>query len=561
MTTEVGAGPSADGIHAVADPAWLARVRNEAGAEPVLDGDGAVVIRVSSGSGPILEGAPPDRTIRLPDLGAHQARVALTAGSSPLQRVVIDAHQRLEELTLDGTGPIGDLTVNAAQDGQALTITGQADVRTLRLRGGKFQLSPPLLRPTTVLDLRDTAVEAVGGQNLEPARFLLGGHVQLRGYCGASSSLLTSGTSIEMPNADRLLLGIVNPEQAAGDPPLEVTFRSPGPQGPFVCYYLPPATRVRLDTGSLQLQRPERPTAALAEDDPVARYWQAPPSVIERLTVIGAGHVQAWWDLESPTFTPQGGELTLHVPGPHSVFNASGRVTLGTVSDGALCQGSTHSPLVLAGVKEIGEGGELERLDLYDLSVGDVRRLQPAGRVTPWIPGPRAARERERAMRVGTDSPKLQAQRRADFWTKLAATLSAQQVLGSVQSNVRLASMRARRRALPWGRERFWLSAFALIGYGERIMLPLLVWLGGVVLAGLGYAAVVGVPSGVASPQFVELLGRLALGPLAILRVELRPPNVPGPWDTVIWVAAQVLGAVCLGSALVAIRKVTRAAQ
>ena len=122
--------------------------------------------------------------------------------------------------------------------------------------------------------------------------------------------------------------------------------------------------------------------------------------------------------------------------------------------------------------------------------------------------------------------------------------------------------MRARRRALPPGRERFRLWAFSLIGYGERIMLPLLWWIGGVLLAGLAYAAVVPIPSGVASIQFVDLLGRLALGPLGFLRVdELRPPNAPGPWDTIIWIAALVLGTVCLGFSLVAIRKVTRAAH
>jgi hypothetical protein len=41
----------------------------------------------------------------------------------------------------------------------------------------------------------------------------------------------------------------------------------------------------------------------------------------------------------------------------------------------------------------------------------------------------------------------------------------------------------------------------------------------------------------------------------------LRPPNAPGPWDTLIWIAALILGTVCLGFALVAIRKVTRAAH
>jgi hypothetical protein len=39
--------------------------------------------------------------------------------------------------------------------------------------------------------------------------------------------------------------------------------------------------------------------------------------------------------------------------------------------------------------------------------------------------------------------------------------------------------------------------------------------------------------------MFASLLVRLALGPLAILRVdELRLSNVPGPWDMVIWIAA-----------------------
>jgi hypothetical protein len=242
------------------------------------------------------------------------------------------------------------------------------------------------------------------------------------------------------------------------------------------------------------------------------------------------------------------------------VMNASGRVVLEHVAEDALCQGSAHSPLVVTHVGKV-DGAELERINIYHLSVGDIRRLQPAARVTPWIPGARAARRRELTMRLGTDNEQLQAERRADFWTKLAAILSTQQVLGSTQSNVRLASMRARRRALPRGRERFWLWVFSLIGYGERIMLPLLIWLGGVVLAGLAYAVVVGIPSGIASAQFAELLGRLWLGPLAILRVELRPLNAPGPWDTFIWIAAQILGTICLGSSLVAIRKVTRAAH
>ena len=330
--------------------------------------------------------------------------------------------------------------------------------------------------------------------------------------------------------------------------------------GSVICSYLPPATKVHLDGTALVLERPA-PSAEPQGDHVVARFLEAPPAMVEGLTVTGTGRVHVRWDLESPTFSPEGGELTLRVLHQGHVIDASGRVALKGVAEDALCQGSAHNPLVITSVGEV-NGAELERINIYELSLGDVRRLQPAARVTPWIPHARDARKRELAMRLGTDNKELQAERRADFWTKLAAILSSQQVLGSTQSNVRLASMRARRRALPRGRERFWLSVFSLVGYGERITLPLLWWMGGVVVAGLAYAAVVPIPSGIASIQFVDLLGRLALGPLGFLRVdELRPPNAPGPWDTVIWITALVLGTVCLGFSLVAIRKVTRAAQ
>jgi hypothetical protein len=558
MTTEVGARRSAEDIHAVASPTWLSRVRSEIGAEPFLDGDGAVVISVTSGSGPILEGAPPNRTVKLPALGSHQARVTVDVGSSTLQRVVIDAHERLEELTLDASGRIDELIVNAGQEARSLTITGHADAGTLRLRSGWFLLYPTLVRPTTTLDIRDTTVETPSGQGLEPVQLVFGGHVELRGPLTTQSSHITTGAILEELSGTTVRLGLINPHEQAGEPSLELTLRS---GSVFVCDYLPPATTVHLEAAALQLQRLQRPTTALLGDSPVSRYWEAPPAMMERLTIIGAGDVQASWDLEAPTFTPKDGELRLFVDPAGNVMNASGRVALGDVAEDRLCQGSTQSPLVITTVRAIQQGAELERVDIYDLSVGDIRRLQPAGRITPWIPGPRAARKREQAMRVGTDSPELQPQRRADFWTQLAAVLSAQQVLGSVQSNVRLASLRARRKALSHGREKLWLSAFSLIGYGERILLPLLLWFSGIVLAGLVYAAVVGIPSGIASPQFVELLGRLALGPLAILRVELHPLNTPGPWDMVIWVAVQLLGTICLGFALVAIRKITRAAH
>jgi hypothetical protein len=124
----------------VADEAWLSRVRTGTGAEPFLDDDGAVVIPVTSGSGPVLQGAPPDRTIKLPALGAHQARVTVALGTSTLRRVIIDAHERLEEVLLDRSGGrIADLTINASRDDWALKLLLRRAVEsgrdTVQLRG------------------------------------------------------------------------------------------------------------------------------------------------------------------------------------------------------------------------------------------------------------------------------------------------------------------------------------------------------------------------------------------------------------------------------------------
>jgi hypothetical protein len=562
VTTELGAPRPVEDIGDIADHTWLSVVRNEVGTTPVLDSEGALVIKVQSGDTVTLGGAPPDRTIRLPELGAHQSRVQLAVGSAFLQRIIVHAHRQLEELVIDALGGVGDLTLYAAGSDRTLRINGHGDLRTLRLREGSFAImSADLVRPTTVVDLQNISVETSDGGQVTPRQLILSGRIQLRSPWQVPSSQVTSGTVIEAPNGHVLDLGIVNPEQRASDPPLEVEV---APVSTSYCWfrYLPPATAIRLRTGSLVLRHPDPRPVEASDDLAVASFLQALPAAIERLTVIGVGFVQTSWDLESPTFSPEGGELTLHMDASSNVMNASGRVALGDLRSGVLFQGSSTNPVAVTYVSKEMAHAELDRINIYDLTVGDVRRLKTTARITPWIPVSWAARKRELAMPVGTDDKGLRAQRRADFWAQFAEILSAQHASGSVQSDVRVAVMRARRKALRYGRERFWLSAYSLIGYGERILLPMVVWLAGVVLAGLAYALVVGVPYGIISVEFIKLLVRFMAGPLAILRVEeLRPKNVPGSWDTVIWVGAQVLGTICLGGALIAVRKVTRASH
>jgi hypothetical protein len=196
MTPKRGAGPSADDIRAVADEAWLSRVRTENGAEPFLDEDGAVVIPVTGGSGPVLQGAPADRTIKLPALGAHQARVTVGLGTSTLQRVIIDAHEGLEEVALERSGGrLDDLTITAGRDDRALT--GEVDVGVLGLRGGSFAIDPHLIRPTVVVDLRDTGVEILNGAEGRPAQLRLSGTVQARSSWRVRSSHITPGAIID----------------------------------------------------------------------------------------------------------------------------------------------------------------------------------------------------------------------------------------------------------------------------------------------------------------------------------------------------------------------------
>jgi hypothetical protein len=82
---------------------------------------------------------------------------------STLQQVIIDAHEQLEEVSLDRSGGrIADLTLNASRDDRALRLMGEVDVGVLRLRGGSFAIHPLMIRPTIVVDLRDTGVDIIG---------------------------------------------------------------------------------------------------------------------------------------------------------------------------------------------------------------------------------------------------------------------------------------------------------------------------------------------------------------------------------------------------------------
>ena len=111
---------------------------------------------------------------------------------------------------------------------------------------------------------------------------------------------------------------------------------------------------------------------------------------------------------------------------------------------------------------------------------------------------------------------------------------------------------------MSWRRDfREWalLSAYGVIGYGERLFAPLAIWAvlcfalpGVMILYGLASADV----------SYWRLLMHVAAAPLAFFRIASQRPNAPGVWDTAVYAFAQVAGTALIGFALLATRRVLR---
>lgn len=64
------------------------------------------------------------------------------------------------------------------------------------------------------------------------------------------------------------------------------------------------------------------------------------------------------------------------------------------------------------------------------------------------------------------------------FWAQLSDLVAEKKAPGSVQSALRFVAAHARLKAAPRrSRERSWLRLYWLLGYGERIERPLLIYL------------------------------------------------------------------------------------
>lgn len=146
---------------------------------------------------------------------------------------------------------------------------------------------------------------------------------------------------------------------------------------------------------------------------------------------------------------------------------------------------------------------------------------------------------------------------KAHFWTRLAEMLSSKHTPGAVQSEVRYAAMRARLKATPrWNREWWLLSAYQLVGFGERILRPLL-WH----LLVVSLLVVVGMIWNPSNPDLLETWPTLVLSPLSFFRVvgEADLEKIREIFPLVMVLVVQLVGIVLIFFSLLAVRRVTKA--
>lgn len=286
------------------------------------------------------------------------------------------------------------------------------------------------------------------------------------------------------------------------------------------------------------------------------------------VVVTGAGTFLARGRITGAQLRPSAGDLTLHVRG--EIDGSGGPVVL-TVEPEGVCLGRDDPPLRVKRVGRV-DAAEIENVSLFDLErLTDLAALESATRFTPWmprrsslgwIPGrPLLTSEMADTMRLGGTSSEDQTARlrQAHFWNRLRSVLTTTHASGGTQSEVRYQATRARRRALPRGREKWLLRFFALVGYGERIMSPLL-WLA--YLALIGSMVIVAPPGDGdccgAAARFFVTWGQLILSPLAFFRF-VDPPKVEPGFETGVLVTIRIVGILLLFFALSAARRVAKA--
>lgn len=257
------------------------------------------------------------------------------------------------------------------------------------------------------------------------------------------------------------------------------------------------------------------------------------------------------------TFEPSHRDaLVLELNARGAVWDAKGAIAL-TAGRGTVCAGDPGSPLEMTSVRSV-DGAELEKFSPFQLRVEDLGPLSKAERVDPWFPPRSTALDLESRMDLGGGPEAAVLRKRAHFWQRLSRILAESHASGGAQSAARFAAMHARRQALDRGRERFILSIYSWVGYGERIALPLAI-LGGLSLVS---ALILVAERGTGlccerAPEFLTDWYQLFLSPLAFFRFTVVP-QVEG-LDWLVVLVTRIVGTLLLFFALAATRRIAKA--
>lgn len=389
---------------------------------------------------------------------------------------------------------------------------------TWRIRGGK-NVDMQSVRGGRTLELVNTSAIVTGNWNAGH-ELILGGNVAIGGTVSFKSTELLDDSVEISHDAGQVSFGLINTKELTQ---LHLTLRGSG--GEYILTSPPPGLKILLDSA----------TAAIRGDT-------------EDLMIRGGGSIKL---LEGKFLRPSflsGSEngnadsRDLEVLPRVVVLGARGIVAL-TAGAGSKVYGKRDGSFVVSSISNV-EDAELGELSIYDLDLEQTGHLESASRLSIWYPRWNWTARRLEGKNLAKPPTEASLAENVAKWLTLAGILKKRHASGSVQSYARYASYRWRRRLLrgDWRRpgERILLFLYWLVGYGERVVRPLATY--------LLVASLVAATSGEAWLDVV-------LSPLAVLRITAAA--VAGES---LWIALnRVVGIVCLGFSLLAMRRIVRA--
>jgi hypothetical protein len=397
-----------------------------------------------------------------------------------------------------------------------------------------------------------------------------GESVVIEGSLRAANTIVPASGSPENPitlggiGPGKLHLGIIVGSESRQQP--VHLFFAGGEDKRVDISWLPPKSSIRTNGEDLHL-------GTGFEYGPARVFIGRDYSAIYDLT-LRAWRVTVHSDLVRPDFAPLKGDFDwrtkLRVVSLGRALECSGTVALYN-SPNCHITGARRRPIGIVSARNI-KNANLDNVNLSQLPTRHIEQLRKANRVVPYVPWPlprRSERPVDEKSGLVPTIPRTIMQGRlakydsAYFWANLADLVKDKHCPGHVQAKVRLAAIRCRRKSVHLGREKFLLIAYSLVGYGELLLRPILVYVALTYLGGLYFTGVTPIDpiSRMATEPwtFLEAWIQCLLLPLTFFR---PPSGVPFPTDNLGQLSAaislRVIGIVLIGFSVLAARRLVR---